>query len=43
MFFSVFETAIDSEFVCLHVCNDVAFATSEEFGWLLSRISLSGT
>ena len=31
-FFSVFETTIDSEFVCLHVCDDVAFATSEEFG-----------
>ena len=31
-FFSVFETTIGSEFVCLHVCNDVAFATSEEFG-----------
>ena len=31
-FLSVFETTIDSEFVCLHVCDDVAFATSEEFG-----------
>ena len=31
-FFSVFETAIGSEFVCLRVCDDVAFATSEEFG-----------
>ena len=31
-FFSVFETTIGSEFVCLHVCDDVAFATSEEFG-----------
>ena len=30
-FFSVFETTIGSEFVCLHVCDDVAFATSEEF------------
>ena len=30
-FFSVFETATGSEFVCLHVCDDVAFATSEEF------------
>ena len=30
--FSVFETTIGSEFVCLHVCDDVAFATSEEFG-----------
>ena len=32
MFFSVFETTIGSEFVCLHVCDDVAFETSEEFG-----------
>ena len=31
-FFSVFETTVGSGFVCLHVCNDVAFATSEEFG-----------
>ena len=32
-FFSVFETTIGSEFVCLHdVCDDVASATSEEFG-----------
>ena len=31
-FFSVFESAIGSEFVCLHVCDDMAFATSEEFG-----------
>ena len=31
-FFSVFETTIGSEFVCLHVCDGVAFATSEEFG-----------
>ena len=31
-FFSVFDTTIGSEFVCLHVCDDVAFATSEEFG-----------
>ena len=30
--FSVFETAIGSEFVCLHVGDDVAFATREEFG-----------
>ena len=29
---SVFETTIGGEFVCLHVCEDVAFATSEEFG-----------
>ena len=28
----MFETAICSEFVCLHVCDDVAFTTSEEFG-----------
>ena len=27
MFFSVF-----CEFECLHICDDVAFATSEEFG-----------
>ena len=26
----MFETAIGSEIVCLHVCDDVAFATSEE-------------
>ena len=31
-FLSVFETTIGSEFVYLHVCDDVAFATSEEFG-----------
>ena len=31
-FFGVFETTIGSKFVCLHVCDDVAFATSEEFG-----------
>ena len=31
-FFSVFETTISSEFVSLHVCDDVAFAASEEFG-----------
>ena len=31
-FFSVFETTTGCEFVCLHVCDDVAFATSEEFG-----------
>ena len=31
-FFSVFETTIGSEFVCLHVCDDVAIATSEKFG-----------
>ena len=31
-FFSVFETTTGREFVCLHVCDDVAFATSEEFG-----------
>ena len=30
-FLSVFETTIGSEFVCLHVCDDVAFETSEEF------------
>ena len=28
----MFETTIGKEFVCLHVCDDVAFATSEEFG-----------
>ena len=28
----MFETTIGSEFVCLHVCDGVAFATSEEFG-----------
>ena len=28
----MFETTIGSEFVCLHVFDDVAFATSEEFG-----------
>ena len=28
----MFETTIGSEFVCLHICDDVAFATSEEFG-----------
>ena len=28
-FLSVFETTIGSEFVCLYVCDDVAFATSE--------------
>ena len=31
-FFSVFETTIGSKFACLHVCDDVAFATNEEFG-----------
>ena len=31
-FISVFKTTIGSEFVCLHVCDDVAFATTEEFG-----------
>ena len=31
-FFSVFETTMGSEIVCLHVYDDVAFATSEEFG-----------
>ena len=31
-FFSVFETTTGSEFVCLHVSEDVAFATSEKFG-----------
>ena len=31
-FFSVFETTIGREFVRLHVCDDEAFATSEEFG-----------
>ena len=28
----MFETTIGSEFVCLHLCDDVAFTTSEEFG-----------
>ena len=28
---SVFETTMGSEFVCLHVGDDVVFATSEEF------------
>ena len=47
-FFSVFETKIGSEFVCLRVCDDVTCATSEEFGLaaiegITSRISLSGT
>ena len=28
----MFETTIGSEFVCLHVCDDVAFATTGEFG-----------
>ena len=27
-FLSVFENTIGSEFVCLHVCGDVAFATN---------------
>ena len=31
-FFSVFENSIGSEFACLYVCDDAAFATSEEFG-----------
>ena len=31
-FLSVFETTIGSGFVCLHVCDHVAFATREEFG-----------
>ena len=31
-FISVFETTIGSEFVCLHVCDDVAFAMTDEFG-----------
>ena len=31
-FFSVFEITKGGEFVSLHVCDDVAFATSEEFG-----------
>ena len=31
-FFSVFETTIGNEFVCLHVCDDVAFASSEGLG-----------
>ena len=31
-FFSVFETTIGSEFECLHVCDNVTFATSEDFG-----------
>ena len=31
-FFSVFETTKGSELVCLHVCDDVSFATSEELG-----------
>ena len=31
-FFSVFQATIGSEFVCLHVCDDVAFTMSEEFG-----------
>ena len=30
-FFSRFETIIGREFVCLHVCDDAAFATSEGF------------
>ena len=30
--FSVFDTLIGSELMCLHVCDEVAFATSEEFG-----------
>ena len=30
-FFSVFQTTVGSEFVCLHVCDDVAFTTREEF------------
>ena len=43
-FFSVFETTIGSEFVCLHVCDDVAFATSEGLGLAaVEKISLSGT
>ena len=28
----MFETTIGSKFVCLHVCADVVFATSEEYG-----------
>ena len=32
MFISQFEAAIGSEFVCVHVCHDVAFAMSEELG-----------
>ena len=31
-FISQFETAVGSEFVCGHVCDDVAFAMSEELG-----------
>lgn len=31
MFSSWFESVIGSEFVCLHVCDDVAFETSVEF------------
>ena len=42
-FFSVFETAIGSEFVCLRVCDDVALRQARNLVWLLSRISLSGT
>ena len=28
----MFETTIGSELMCLHTCDDVAFATREEFG-----------
>ena len=44
----MFGAILGSEFVCLHVCDDVTCATSEEFGLatvedIMSRISLSGT
>ena len=29
---SQFETAVGSEFVCVHVCDDVGFAMSKELG-----------
>ena len=32
MFISQFEAKIGSEFVCVHVCHDVAFAMNEELG-----------
>ena len=31
-FISQFETVVESEFVCEHVCDDVVFAMTEELG-----------
>ena len=42
-FISQFETAVGSDFVCVHVCDDVIFAISEECGLKAVETPLSDT